>query len=41
MVARLKEKYSEEVVPQLVDKFKIANPMAIPKLMNIKLDSTF
>lgn len=35
MVARLKERYTEEVIPSLRERFGYANPMAIPKLNKI------
>ncbi|MDE2222284.1 MAG: 50S ribosomal protein L5 [Candidatus Omnitrophica bacterium] len=35
MAARLLEKYRKEVIPQMQEKFKIANPMAVPQLSKI------
>ncbi len=35
MVSRLQKKYKEEIVPQMMEKFKIANMMAVPRLEKI------
>jgi len=34
-MARLKEKYSQEVVPKLVKEFGITNPMAVPRITKV------
>jgi large subunit ribosomal protein L5 len=34
-MARLKEKYDEEVVPKLVKEFGIENPMAVPRITKV------
>ncbi|HUS58040.1 MAG TPA: 50S ribosomal protein L5 [Planctomycetota bacterium] len=34
-MARLKEKYETEIVPRLRERFKITNPMAVPRLKKI------
>lgn len=34
-MARLKEKYEQEVVPKLTKEFGIANPMAVPKIVKV------
>ncbi|MDI6601284.1 MAG: 50S ribosomal protein L5 [Thermoanaerobacteraceae bacterium] len=39
MIPRLKEKYLNEVVPQLIDKFHYENPMQVPKLEKIVINS--
>jgi large subunit ribosomal protein L5 len=38
MAARLKEKYQKEVRKKLQDEFKIANPMAVPKIEKVVLN---
>jgi large subunit ribosomal protein L5 len=35
MAARLREKYSKEIVPALMRDFQIANPMAVPRLVKV------
>ena len=37
-MSRLKQKYHEEVVPALVEKFGYKSPMAIPKLVKVVLN---
>jgi large subunit ribosomal protein L5 len=34
-MARLKEKYEQEVIPKLTKEFGITNPMAIPRLLRV------
>jgi large subunit ribosomal protein L5 len=38
MATRLKEKYQKEVRKKLQDEFKIANPMAVPKIEKVVLN---
>lgn len=38
-IPRLKEKYVNEVVPQLMDKFHYENPMQVPKLVKMVINS--
>lgn len=38
MAARLKEKYTKEVLPVLKDELKISHDLAVPKLTRIKLN---
>ncbi len=35
MAARLREKYSKEIVPALMRDFQITNPMAVPRLVKV------
>lgn len=35
MAARLREKYSKEIVPALMRDFQIENPMAVPRLVKV------
>ena len=35
MAARLREKYSKEIMPALMRDFQITNPMAVPKLVKV------
>nr|WP_275266236.1 50S ribosomal protein L5 [Calorimonas adulescens] len=39
MIPRLKEKYLNEVVPQLMNRFHYDNPMQVPKLEKIVINS--
>jgi len=38
-IPRLKEKYVNEVVPQLMDKFHYENHMQVPKLVKMVINS--
>ena len=38
MMARLKEKYTKEIVPALVEKFGYTNPMLVPKIEKIAIN---
>ena len=40
-VVRLKDKYKSEVVPKLLDKFKLKNANAVPRLMKVCLNMGF
>lgn len=37
-VPRLQKRYSEEIVPQLMEKFKYSSPMEVPRLMKIAIN---
>lgn len=39
MSSFLKEKYNKEVIPELKKKFGIKNPMAVPKILKVTLNS--
>lgn len=39
MASFLKEKYNKEVVPKLKEEFKIANVMAVPKILKVSINS--
>jgi len=38
---RLKEKYKKEVIPQMMEKFGYKNPMAVPKIEKVVLNTSF
>lgn len=38
MSARLQEKYKKEVVPQMQEKYKIKNPMAVPRIEKVVIN---
>ncbi len=41
MNTSLREKYNKEIVPKMMEKFGYKNPMAVPKIKKITLNSSF